>query len=392
MREKRCKILHLFSFALQTKDSILHPFSFTNSTLIPFFQILSHLDRRTLAMESALSKTNHVQQQLFYKLDCIEDSIHALELRTSSNLAKTKDSIQTKLSTFDFLNMEQLQAFETRIISRSESAEKSIIKHLSRIEKASQLPKPRPLPLPRSSSQPEQPPPRSQHPAEPETPARRPARGSSSHLGGDQPASLQRSPSQSHSPVIMLRARSKPAPLSIPASPDPARAQPPQPALRSPSPSCTPCPPLSPSSSGQPLRWFPDSGAAGPAGPLVRASSLGSAGGDGPALLARLGPRHVRSRVRALFEERLAGRHGAAGGLAEYLFGLRQPSEAVTGPNDGVRPPATRVIHPASRFNMGPPLPPRFFPPPTSLSLLVRSHLPPALPARRPQRMRPAGR
>ena len=91
--------------------------------------------------------------------------------------------------------------------------------------------------------------------------------------------------------------------------------------------------------------------------PASGGSESTGGGRPGPALLARLKPGMVLSHVRSLFEERALLASAGRFDWTEYWFGICQPAEVVTGPNDAVRRGRTRVIHPASRFNIGPPLP-----------------------------------
>jgi hypothetical protein len=74
---------------------------------------------------------------------------------------------------------------------------------------------------------------------------------------------------------------------------------------------------------------------------------------NGTALLTRLKPGMVLSHVRSLFEDRALLAATGRFDWVEYWFGICQPAEVITGPNDTVRQSRTRVIHPASRFNIG---------------------------------------
>ena len=286
--------------------------------------------------------------------------MHALELRTSSSLVKAKECIQSRLAALDFLDTrtfsDQLAALETRMISRGSHAERIIAKQLAKVEKPPQQHQLYPEQLVQQLQQVLRAELREGIGAI-ESAVRRSVRrpvGDDGHHAAHAPKSRSRP----HSTTILLRAHS-------------------QPVTNQPSISAAITRLSSAGSSGasfsSPTQGIPSDLNQGPVGSLtaVRAGLCAPAGpvdgrargDDGSTLLSRLGPRLVRSRIRALFEERLeggaaaaaaaAGRRPAAG-ILEYLFGLRQPSEAVTGPDDGVRLPVTRVIHPASRFNIGP--------------------------------------
>jgi hypothetical protein len=80
-------------------------------------------------------------------------------------------------------------------------------------------------------------------------------------------------------------------------------------------------------------------------------AGTGGVAGSGHDALARLKPGMALSHARSLFEDRESATNRL--GWADYLFGICQPSEVITGPNDRVRRAETRIVHPASRFNMG---------------------------------------
>ena len=264
-------------------------------------------------MEKVLNQNTKHMQQVSEKLGVLDSDIHALEMRSSSQSNKIKDLIQTKMSLVMQAFADRADAVAEKTARRCAAAENDIAELLraASLYRADR----RFSDLKRSLS-------------------RRicDLDAAITGLGADLRNRIDAATDQTSSAIARAQKRtegracgdSHVTRVRAPVDPDPRR-------IIASRPAAVARPPLP-----QPQSR--------PGAHVWRESDL----------LSRLKPGVILNHVRTHFEERERSA-SATTSLSQYLFGICHPAEFVTGPDDRLRNEGPRVIHPASRFNIGAP-------------------------------------